>query len=124
MRREPRDFEVELVGGEEWCPTAATEANQHARLCKFPHCSLGDRGPGAKQDGRRVGDRDVPVKGAIAFVGDVLNPATVYQYSTMFQVVQVRALRVQDGLEVGRGEVGHSRSALVMSTRIAFLESI
>lgn len=107
LRREPGHFHVHFIGGEQRRAATAAEADHHAGLGQLPHCRLGDGGAGAEQQCGGVGDGDVPVARALAFVGDVLDAAAVHQYPAVLQVVQVGALGMQDGLEVAGAEIIH-----------------
>lgn len=62
LGREPRDFEVDLVGAEQRRAAATAEAHQHSSLGQFAHRRLSDRGAGAEQQRGGVGDWDVPVQ--------------------------------------------------------------
>ena len=107
LRREPGNFEIDFVGAEQGGAATTAKADHYASLGQFSHCGLGDGGAGAKQEGCCVGDRDVPVERLLPFVGDIFDAAAVDQDSAVLEVVEICALRVENGLEIGWGKAIH-----------------
>jgi len=70
-------------------------------LSEHPRRGLGDGGASAQQQAGGVGDRDVPVLVLVLGLGEIQYPSILLHDSALFEVINIRPLRVQNGFEVG-----------------------
>ena len=81
-------------------PDGAQEIRHFCAVCgSHLHATQEQRGG--------VGNRDVPVRRALAFISDVLDPPAIHQDAATLQKVDVGALAVQNRLEIAVGDVMH-----------------
>ena len=106
LRAEKLTRRFRFATGKQRRASAAAKAHHHPGLGQIAHRRLGNGSAAAKQNAGGVGNGDIPVQRFFALVSDIFHPPAVHQHAAVLQIIQIRPLGMQNGFELGGGNIG------------------